>query len=77
MDSRGNLYFGLMDPIAIACWDSTLPYKKQNIRLVARNPNTLQFPTGMKVIRNFLGDEELWTVTNRLQVIFLQFSVLL
>lgn len=68
MDSRGNLYFGLMEPAAVACWDSTLPYTKQNIKLLAKNANTLQFAMGMKIVKNFLEDEELWVVTNKFQV---------
>lgn len=67
MDSNGNLYFGLMNPIAVVCWDSDLPYKTDNMRIVVRNDQTLQFVSGMKVVRDTLGQEELWAVSCRLQ----------
>ena len=67
MDSNGNMYFGLMDPIAVVCWDSALPYKTENMRIVVKNDETLQFVSGMKVIKDSLGQEELWTVSCRLQ----------
>lgn len=59
-----------MDPIAVACWNSRLPYKKENIKLVAKNDNTLQFITGIKVEGNLFKNQKLWTLSNRLQVIF-------
>lgn len=68
IDSNGNLFFGLMDPLAIACWDSSTPFSKDNIRIVMQNNETLQFASGMKVIESSLGQEDLWIVTNRLQV---------
>lgn len=68
MDSKGNLFFGMIDPPAIGCWDSSTPFKRDNIRLIARNKNTLQFASGVKVIPNLRTTEELWVVTNRFQV---------
>lgn len=68
MDSNGNLFFVLMNPIAIACWDTTTPYSIENIKIVLQNDSTLQFASGVKVIKNLLGQEELWIVTNRFQV---------
>lgn len=67
MDKYGNLFFGLMDPIAIACWDSQKPYTQSNMRIVAQNDATLQFSSGMKVIENRKGKEELWVLTCRFQ----------
>ena len=66
-DSNGNLYFGLMSPIAIACWDSDLPYNPQNIKIVEQNDRTLQFVSGLKVIKNLWKREEIWAVSNRFQ----------
>lgn len=68
MDSNGNLFFGLERPLGIACWDSSRPYTEQNMRIVAQNDQTLQFMSGLKVIRNRKGDEELWVLTDRFQV---------
>lgn len=67
MDSFGNLFFGVHEPIAVACWDSSKPYHLNNMRIVAHNAQTLQFSSGLKVIRNRKGDEEVWILTNRLQ----------
>lgn len=68
MDSNGNLFFVLMNPIALACWDSSLPYAVENIKIVAQNDETLQFASGVKVIKNLFGQDELWVITNRFQV---------
>jgi hypothetical protein len=68
MDSNGNLFFVLMNPIAVACWDTSLPYSVENIKVVLQNDATLQFASGVKVIKNLLGQEELWVITNRFQV---------
>lgn len=67
MDRNGNLFFGLMDPIAIACWDSTKPYEPRNFRIVAQNDNTLQFASGVKIIKNKRNVDELWVLTCRFQ----------
>lgn len=69
MDSNGNLFFGLENPIGISCWDSERPYTRENMKLVAQNDNTLQFVSGLKVILNRKGKEELWAVSCRFQVI--------
>lgn len=68
MDKNGNLFFGQMDPISIACWDSSKSYDSSNIRVVVQNDETLQFASGMKIITNRNGEEELWVLTNRIQV---------
>lgn len=68
MDKNGNLFFVLNDPLALGCWNSKTAYNTENIKVLYRNDATLQFSGGMKVVKNFHGDEELWFVTNRLQV---------
>lgn len=67
MDKNGNLFFGLMDPIGIACWDSRKLYTASNMRIVAQNDVTLQFSSGVKVIVNPEGEEEFWVLTCRFQ----------
>lgn len=67
MDSQGNLFFGLEEPNAIACWNINGPYNANNF--VAQNRQTLQFASGVKVIMNKKGKEELWALTCRFQVI--------
>lgn len=68
MDSNGNLFFVLMDPIALACWDSSMPYSTKNIKIVYENRETLQFASGLKIVKNRKGAEEIWIMTNRYQV---------
>jgi len=68
MDKNGNLYFVLLNPLAIVCWDSSTSYKTDNIKMLYRNDETMQFAGGVKIVTNMVGDEELWLVTNRLQV---------
>lgn len=48
--------------------DSRTEYNQQNIKIVAQNDETLQFVTGLKVLLNGNGEEELWMLTNRFQV---------
>lgn len=69
MDSNGNMFFGLMNPVGLACWDSSRPYTIDNMRVVAQNNETLQFASGIKVVLNKKGKEELWVLTCRFQVI--------
>lgn len=73
MDRNGNLFFVLLDPLAVACWDSSTPYNRENIKVLVENDVTLQFGSGLKVIRNLSGEEELWITTVPLQVGFLVF----
>lgn len=68
MDSNGNLFFVLMDPIALVCWDSSTAYNQDNIKIVVNNDATLQFASGLKIVRNLAGQEEIWVMTNRFQV---------
>lgn len=68
MDSNGNLWFVLLNPIALCCWDSTTPYNRDNIKVVVRDDVTLQFASGLKVIKNTYGQDEVWISTIRFQV---------
>lgn len=70
MDRNGNLFFVLLNPIALVCWDSSTTYNADNIKIVYKNDATMQFSGGMKVVKNLSGEEELWFITNRLQVKF-------
>lgn len=67
MDRNGNLYFVLLKPLALVCWDSSTSYKPENFRTLYSDDTTLQFASGLKVVTNLNGEEELWMVTNRLQ----------
>jgi len=69
MDSNGNLFFVLMNPLALVCWDTSTPYSPQNIRVVIQNDLTLQFASGLKIVKNLSGVEEIFIMTNRFQKI--------
>lgn len=67
MDRNGNLFFGTIRPLGIACWDSNLPYTANNKKLVVQNDLTLQFISGLKIVtRNNV--QELWVLSCRFQV---------
>lgn len=69
MDQNGNLFFGLISPIAVGCWDSSqAAYDMNRIRVVVQNNETLQFSSGLKVVMNYRRREELWVLTCRFQV---------
>ncbi|KOX78395.1 Protein yellow [Melipona quadrifasciata] len=69
MDRNGVLFFGSISDLAIACWNSKhYPrYGKKNIEIIVRNSETLQFPSGLKVITSKKGRQELWVLTPSFQ----------
>lgn len=70
IDSNENLFFGLESLNEIACWDTTKrPYGRGALRTVVKDDEKLQFASGMKIKRNTEGEDELWVLTNRFQVI--------
>ncbi|KAG5883313.1 hypothetical protein JTB14_008600 [Gonioctena quinquepunctata] len=65
----GILFFGLISDVKIGCFNTN---KKDygnstSTDIVADNQLTLQFPSGMKVIKNEKGIEELFIMTSRFQ----------
>lgn len=68
MDKNGNLFFGLENPIGIACWDSEKPFTGENLKIVVEDNQTLQFVSGLKIIPNKKGKQELWATSCRFQV---------
>lgn len=73
MDKNGNLFFGLENPIAIACWDAEKPFTGENLKIVVEDNQTLQFVSGLKIIPNKKGKQELWATSCRFQVKFFQY----
>ncbi|XP_063533967.1 protein yellow-like isoform X1 [Cydia strobilella] len=67
MDRDGVLFFGLMDPPSIWCWNSATEYTPRNFHQIAIDRETLQFASGMKIINNLKGDQELWILTSSFQ----------
>ncbi|KAM8713989.1 hypothetical protein ACLKA7_014189 [Drosophila subpalustris] len=70
MSETGMLLCGLVQPPSIVAWNIRQPYKHDNLALVIQDENRLQFTSGMKIVRNHEGKEELWTLSNRLQKAF-------
>ncbi|XP_073975254.1 protein yellow-like isoform X2 [Rhodnius prolixus] len=62
MSHSGVLFFGLLGENAIACWNSRLSYSPDNIIVVAKDDETLQFASGLKV-----KHDRVWVLTSRLQ----------
>lgn len=62
MSPSGILFFGLLTENSIACWNSRLPYTRENIVTIAKNDENLQFASGVK-FRN----GSLWILSSRLQ----------
>lgn len=64
---RGILFFPLVQDSALACWNIQKPFTSENIVVLAKDEVTLQYVSGIKVVVNDFGEEELWFNTNRLQ----------
>lgn len=69
MDCNGNLWFVLLKPLALFCWDSATPYSPSNFRMVVQNDTSLQFASGLKIKTNLNYEEEVWITTIRFQKI--------
>ncbi|XP_045478060.1 protein yellow-like [Harmonia axyridis] len=67
MDRNGIMYFGLMSDVTFNCWDTSTEYGSPNIEVVDNNRTTMQFVSGVKVIKNMNGGQELFIVTSRFQ----------
>nr|ATB56353.1 yellow-d2 [Leptinotarsa decemlineata] len=68
INKDGIMFFGLMSDVKIACFNIRGEYgDSRSTDIVADNPVTLQFATGMKIIKNRRGIEELFVLTSRFQ----------
>ncbi|XP_049868939.1 protein yellow-like isoform X2 [Pectinophora gossypiella] len=67
MDRNGIMYFGLMEPPSIWCWNSATEYSPRNFHRIAMDRETLQFASGVKIINNLKGEQELWVLTSSFQ----------
>lgn len=70
MSADGFLLCGYLNPIALVGWNIRTPYTPPNHINLVESPHTLQFISGLKVIRNPRGIEEVWMLSNRLQKAF-------
>ena len=67
ISKTGALFFQLAELTALACWNIEKPFIDDNIVILALDEENLQYISGMKVIENANGHEEIWLNTNRLQ----------
>lgn len=67
MDKNDIMYFVLTTELALACWNTKTDFNRQNIHILERNISSLQFGSGVKIVRNKKGLEELWILTSRFQ----------
>nr|XP_012153145.1 PREDICTED: protein yellow-like isoform X1 [Megachile rotundata] len=69
MDDNGVLFFGLMSELAIGCWNSRhYPnFGGSNNEKLIVDSETLQFPSGLKIISSKKGKEELWVLSASFQ----------
>ncbi|XP_015429795.1 PREDICTED: uncharacterized protein LOC107186448 [Dufourea novaeangliae] len=69
MDRNGVLFFGLLSDLAIGCWNSKHypQYGDPNNEILITNPDTLQFPSGLKIITSKEGVQELWILSMSFQ----------
>lgn len=67
IDRNGVMFFGLMDPPSIWCWNTATEFSQRNFHRVALNKETLQFASGVKVVNNLKGEQELWVLTSSFQ----------
>ncbi|KAF9424040.1 hypothetical protein HW555_000749 [Spodoptera exigua] len=67
IDQNGVMYFGLMDPPSIQCWNTATEFSPRNFHTVAANQETLQFASGVKIVKNAKEEQELWVLTSSFQ----------
>ncbi|KAJ2946024.1 hypothetical protein O0L34_g4944 [Tuta absoluta] len=67
MDRNGVMFFGLMEPPSIWCWNTAREFSRRNFHQIAVDRETLQFASGMKIINNLKGEQELWALTSSFQ----------
>lgn len=67
MDRNGIMYFGLMEPPSLWCWNSATEFIQRNFHQIAINRETLQFASGVKIVNNLKGEQELWVLTSSFQ----------
>ncbi|XP_030388001.1 protein yellow [Scaptodrosophila lebanonensis] len=70
MSETGTLLCGLVQPSSILGWNIATPYKQENLVMLVEDEERLQFVSGLKIVRNHEGKEELWVLSNRLQKAF-------
>ncbi|XP_054257090.1 protein yellow-like [Macrosteles quadrilineatus] len=66
MSDCGIMLYSLVGDNAIGCWNSRLPFEEENMDIVAKDDERLQFQSGLKIY----GDD-VWTLSCRFQNFYL------
>lgn len=72
IDDRGNWYCVTVNPIRLLQWNVNTPFRGRYIKYLPINEKHLEFVAGMKVVKNNLGQNELWMMSNRDQVLIVK-----
>ncbi|KAL7286307.1 hypothetical protein TKK_0019480 [Trichogramma kaykai] len=68
---EGVLFYGLSEEIALGCFNFTDPINfSQSYKIVLRDQERLQFISGLKIVLNEEGEEELLVMSNRMQKVY-------
>uniref|UniRef100_A0A1I8PZ57 Bee-milk protein n=1 Tax=Stomoxys calcitrans TaxID=35570 RepID=A0A1I8PZ57_STOCA len=66
-DSRDNVYCVTFNPIELISWNVNTRYNNKSFKRIPINQQLIEFVSGMKVVTNNQGKEELWMISNRFQ----------
>ncbi|XP_037714860.1 protein yellow-like [Drosophila subpulchrella] len=69
IDSLNNIYCVTFNPIQLISWNTNTTYTPENFVVLPAEADELEFVSGMKVVKNPEGQEELWLISNRFQKI--------
>lgn len=72
IDRNGIAFFANLADTTLLCWNIRTPYWGPYTDVVEKNATTLQFPSGVKVVTNTYGVQELWVLTNSFQKVAAQ-----
>ncbi|VEN35137.1 unnamed protein product [Callosobruchus maculatus] len=64
MDRKGILFYNMVTRDSIGCWDSSKPYKRDNLGVVAQSSETLVFPNDIKIDQE--ERQSVWVLSNKL-----------
>ncbi|XP_054276546.1 protein yellow-like [Macrosteles quadrilineatus] len=64
MDDHGVLFYNSIDKSSVACWDSSKPYRKENLLTLMNDEEKLIFPSDIRVD----SLRTLWVISDRMPV---------
>ncbi|KAK9883658.1 hypothetical protein WA026_001826 [Henosepilachna vigintioctopunctata] len=64
IDRNQVMFYNLVTRDSVGCWNTKLPYRRQNLGVVARHNEKLVFPNDLKIDNE--ENQSIWIVTNKL-----------